>query len=88
MSLGSEYLAEHEYEREQAEAIWFKAVADASHGIWRTKDGRTLFVEDMTTQHIHNCIRMMERNNNPLLDVYRPMFEKELAKREDNGYFD
>jgi len=85
MSLGSEYLAEYAYEREQALELWEKATIFASKGIWHTKDGRTLLVEDMTTQHIHNCIRMMERNNNPLLDVYRPMFEKELVKREDNG---
>lgn len=83
MSLGSEYLADYAYESEQALKLWEKASIYASKGIWHTKDGRMLLVEDMTTQHIHNCIRMMERNNNPLLDVYRPMFEKELAKRKE-----
>ncbi len=83
MGLGSEYLADYAYEREQALKLWEKASIYAIKGIWHTKDGRMLFVKDMTTQHIHNCIRMMERNNNPLLGVYRPMFEKELAEREE-----
>lgn len=87
MSLGSEILAEYAYERDEAQKKWehivLKATVDASHGIWRTRDGRVMLVGEMSTEHIINCIRMLERNSNPLLEIYRPMFEKELAERKD-----
>ncbi len=28
--------------------------------IWTTQDGKDINVKDMTTPHIHNCIRMLE----------------------------
>lgn len=30
-------------------------------GEWRTRDGRILSIRDMTTEHITNCLRMLER---------------------------
>ena len=85
MSYGSEYLDETTYEREQAEA-WYEiaegmAIGMASKGLWETKEGKTLSVKEMTTSHIKNCIRMLQRNNSPFADIYVPMFEKELIDR-------
>lgn len=85
MSYGSEYIAEYEYERDQAIARWeemsIRAHNNASHGLWITKDGRYLHVSEMETSHIKNCIRMLERYDSPLKDAYIPMFEKELKER-------
>ena len=85
MSYGSEYLADNAYEIEQSQKRWesicIKAESEASKGMWRTKDGRVLNVEDMGTEHIQNCIRMLERNNVPIRKPYIIMFTKELHRR-------
>lgn len=87
MSYGSEYLAENYYEHDQAIAKWeeicIRAMNNASHGLWITKDGRYLHVSEMETSHIENCIRMLERNNSPFKKYYIPMFENELRARKD-----
>ena len=88
MSYGNEYMAEHEYERDEAmkrwESICTNVAMEASHGIWHTLDGRIMHVEEMETEHIRNCIRMLKRNNNPFWKFYKPMFEGELAKRGES----
>ena len=85
MSYGREYLDDNAYEIEQSQRRWeslcIKAEIEASRGIWRTKDGRILKVEEMETGHIENCIRMLERNNVPFRDPYVRMFTEELQKR-------
>ena len=47
--------------------------------IWTTKDGKKLFVKDMDTNHIKNCIKMICRNN-PTISCFTAMI-KELIKR-------
>jgi len=32
--------------------------------IWTTKDGVEIPITEMTTSHIENCIKMMERSGN------------------------
>lgn len=85
MSFGGEYIAEYEYERDQAIAKWeemsLQAFTNASHGLWITKDGRYLHVTEMETTHIQNCIRMLRRYDSPFKDAYISMFEKELKER-------
>ena len=85
MSYGSEYLADNAYEIEQSqkkfESLCIEAAMEASKGIWRTKDGRVLKVEEMGVEHIKNCIRMLERNNVPFRAPYVRMFTEELEKR-------
>ena len=87
MSHGEEFLADTAYEREKAmeqwERITIRAEMEASHGIWRTKDGQVLSVKEMQTSHIRNCINMLVRHKNPLTNIYVPMFEKELAERKE-----
>jgi hypothetical protein len=89
MSYGSEYLADNAYEIEQSqkrwESIFIKAEIEASKGIWRTKDGRVLKVEEMETGHIKNCMRMLERNNVPIRKPYIVMFTKELHRRGEQN---
>ena len=85
MGIGSEYLAETEYERdkeiERWEAMSIQAHINASRGLWITKDGRYLNVSEMKTSHIQNCIQMLERYDSSFKDIYVPMFKKELKKR-------
>lgn len=85
MSYGQEYLADNAYEIEQEQKRWESiciiAEIEASKGIWRTKDGRVLKVEEMDTGHIENCIRMLERNNVPFRKPYIKMFTDELCRR-------
>ena len=35
---------------------------------WVTREGRTIFIKDMETRHIINCMRMLERNANNVKD--------------------
>lgn len=65
------------------EEMYIKAKCNAFHGLWRTKDGDWLHVTEMGSQHIKNCIRMLERNNSPFADIYIPMFKEELNRREE-----
>lgn len=87
MSYGSELLADYEYEREEglkrAEQMYIKAVANASRGLWVTKDGRYMRINEMETSHIRNCIRMLNRNDSPYKDPYIKAFEEELAERKE-----
>jgi hypothetical protein len=55
---------------------------EAERGVWTTKDGREIPVEEMTTSHIQNTIALLERNNCD--DMYTPwitVFHKELQRR-------
>lgn len=87
MSYGREYLDETAYERDRAierqRKLELTAVGMASHGLWQTKEGKTLSVKEMETSHIKNCIRMLLRNKSPFAYIYVPMFEKELTEREE-----
>lgn len=88
MSMGSDYLADFEYERDKEikrmESLYIQASLEASRGIWRTKDGRVLSVHEMETSHIRNCMKMLHRNHSPFEDVYKKMFEAELAERKES----
>ena len=91
MSLGSDYLADYAYEIEHEkqeladmhEKLQIQAKLNAFHGLWQTKDGDWLHVTEMGSQHIKNCIRMLERNNSPFADIYIPMFKEELERRKE-----
>lgn len=87
MSIGSDYLADTEFERDVAINRWeklsIKVQSDIMHGLWRTADGRILSVHEMSSNHIRNCMAMLKRNNNPFEEQYRKMFENELAERKE-----
>ena len=57
-------------------------------GIWTTADGEEIFIKDMGSQHIRNCIKMLERNLEKYPDdmehiayCYIDLFNAELSKR-------
>ena len=80
MSMGREWIADHAWELygEMEHDI----EEEAERGVWTTKDGREIPVEEMTTSHIKNTIALLERNNCD--DMYTPwitVFHKELQRR-------
>lgn len=53
--------------------------------VWVCKDGTAMRIEDMTTEHIINCIAMIQSsilNNKPWRTNYLPIFKKELNNRQ------
>lgn len=58
----------------------------ANRGIWTTRDGTEIRVEDMTSSHIRNAKALCERNN--VCDLYTPWIERfteELRKRGESN---
>lgn len=54
----------------------------AQKGIWTTRDGQRIAVEDMTDSHIRNTIAYLKRND--VYDIYLPWItrmQKELKRR-------
>ena len=47
--------------------------------IWKTKDGRKMYIEDMQTSHIQFSIAKCRRDNWRMEAI--PYFEEELRKR-------
>ena len=54
------------------------------HGVnndeWRTKDGTVLRIQDMTSRHIRNCMRLIGQE-----DDFWYAFEAELKRRGENA---
>ena len=77
-SMGEEWLAEHQFEM------------DFPHGVnndeWTTRDGQTLKITEMTTQHIKNCMKMMEREaTEDYFDDFYYVLEAELKRRSESA---
>ena len=81
MSMGRELLAElfidAEIERMELEQEYIRIQAFYESGYWITKDKTTIKISDMESSHIHNSIRMLERNIES--DLYSDM-EVDLAE--------
>lgn len=41
--------------------IWFRR-RNADEITWTTKDGQSISIREMTTQHLENCLRICMRN--------------------------
>lgn len=64
--------------------LYSRVEALAKAGIWETKDGKKIRVEDMTDSHIRNTIALLKRHN--VCDLWMPWIarlEKELERRAD-----
>lgn len=65
----------HEVIHESCENLG-KTLLKNEHLYWTTKDGRKIFIADMTDEHLVNCLRALARKNaSNLFIVY------ELARR-------
>jgi hypothetical protein len=49
---------------------------------WMRKDGTVVYIKDMSTTHIRNSIRMMDRAGQTKLKAYRGLV-RELCRRVD-----
>lgn len=81
MSYGRELMDEMEVE---ASVYWFELLRDLRSRTWTMKDGKWIFVEDMTDSHLKNTIRLLEkrtRNGDELAKMWLPVMERELHRR-------
>lgn len=79
MGMGQEWIDEHECDIVET---LMRIEDEASYGVWTTKDGTQIPVEDMTTSHIQNTIAFIKRTDQT--DMYLPwveVFEEELERR-------
>lgn len=58
---------------------------EESYKFWTTREGEVLFIDDMKTSHIENCIRMLERKSRTNSDTYNYM--KKVLKKRKRGLF-
>ena len=79
MSLGSDYIAD---QAGSLELQYEEIAKEAKNKIWTTKDGRKKHVRTMTTDHIRNTLKWIERNDP--IDILLPwvtVFIEELERR-------
>lgn len=79
MSLGREEAVELGIERE----IRKKAIADRiEKGLWTQRDGSNIDITFMTTQHINNCIKMLQGKGSLVSEAWIDRFSRELSFRD------
>lgn len=82
MSLGSEYRTEMEVES----AIRYEnEVRMVRQGIWKDRWGKERRVSDMSSQHIRNCLGILEKRDDEISFMWKKRFQDELEMREGNG---
>lgn len=54
-----------------------------SKSLWKCANGNVVAIKDMTTSHIENCIKRMNRQRGWRKEYY-PLFQKELQRRSGN----
>lgn len=82
MSLGSEYRTEMEVES----AIRYEnEVRMVRQGIWKDRWGNERRVSDMSSQHIRNCLGILEKRDDEISFLWKKRFQDELEMREGNG---
>ena len=62
----------------------YKEDKDLRNSIWIAKDGTKYSISEMTTSHIKNCIRMIQRSNYRWRPEYIEPLTQELKRREQN----
>lgn len=58
------------------------ALCSRDQATWVMRDGANIRMMDMTTSHIMNCLRMMERNGRPSLSLSYKLLRRELECRD------
>ena len=62
---------------------------EAPVGYWISKNGKKRLIANMDTQHIKNCINMLEKDNNKLAATKLVELKEELENRQPppKGFF-
>lgn len=50
--------------------------------VWITNKGKYLYIKDMTTSHIKNCIKLIYKKNGTWRNGYLKYLKEELIKRK------
>lgn len=66
-------------------AAIYEAKKDIRNNIWIAKDGTKYSISKMTTSHIKNCIRMIQRSNYRWRPEYIEPLTQELKKRNKSN---
>ena len=84
-------IVHHPFAYDSDDSLWsdyevdYMFARDFPHGVnndeWTTQDGRTLKIGSMTTQHILNCMKMIEREG--MNDDFYYVLEAELKRRRE-----
>lgn len=88
MSLGRDYADEIAIAQleaiERSERIEMEARQNLEKGMWVTKEGEALQIQKMTSSHIQNCIKFIERSSDDtgVGKEYVKAFKAELKRRE------
>lgn len=53
------------------------------HKIWITRDHQMLRISEMSTEHIENCIKMIENRGYEWRKEWLPLLDEELEKRKE-----
>lgn len=89
MSLGREYADEIAIAQlesvARSEQLEYEAKQNLEKGLWKARGGEFLKIQEMTSSHIKNCIKMLGDDycNLPLKKEYTKAFEKELKDRAE-----
>lgn len=54
---------------------------DADRGVWVTADGKEIHIKEMSTQHIKNCLRLLEEQTDDISETYKKQMREELVRR-------
>jgi hypothetical protein len=48
---------------------------------WTQKNGDKILVQNMELSHIHNCLKIMSKKDDPRVEAWREIFNAEITKR-------
>ena len=81
MSYGVDLAIEMAIDHEIYEEI---NIRNMERRVWTMRDGKEIPLSDMTTKHIQNCIRMLERGTpDDIAEMWVRTFTEELNRREE-----
>lgn len=81
MSLGEDFRYEI---LAHIDGLYYKIRSEAESGIWTTRSGEKIDINDMSNNHIKNALAMVEKINKDSNDMMFPWemrFKQELRKR-------
>ena len=52
------------------------------NGVWKAKDGKCYLIQDMTTKHIQNAIRLIKKSKFEWRSEWYVLLKNELKRRE------
>lgn len=60
---------------------YFRRKRMIEDNLWMTNDGKIIKIENMTTNHIINCLNFLRNKPGDIAEMYYDLFSKELKRR-------